>query len=199
MMTQKKINLVLDLDNTIINSLSPHEVSRINMKKNTLKYHTMTKGKSSRDYYFKVFERPHLQMFLDYAFDNFHVSVWTAASRPYASFIIDNIIIQNKPQRKLRMFLYDDNCEQSQDLYNENSPKDLQYLYHFEGFAPCNTIIMDDLKDVFNANSKQTIRADYFDVKNPKSQHDDFLLRAIEDLKKIKKTFNTRECKVRHH
>lgn len=193
----KKINLVLDLDNTIISSLSPHEVSKLDLNKNALKYHTMFKENSKKQYYFKVFERPHLQQFLDYAFKNFNVCVWTAASRPYASFIIENIILTKK-DRKLKIFLYDDNCEQSSELYNNNSPKDLQYMYHFDGFAPCNTIIIDDLKDVFNANPKQTLRADYFDAKAPKAQKDEFLLRAIKELETIKKTFNDKECKVKH-
>lgn len=194
---KKKINLVLDLDNTIISSLSPHEISKLDMDKNKLKYHTMYKENSKKHYYFKVFERPHLQDFLDYAFDNFNVCVWTAASRPYASFIIENIILI-KPNRKLHIFLYDDNCDQSNTLYNNNSPKDLQYLYHFEGFAPCNTIIVDDLKDVYNANSKQTLRAIYFDAKTSQAQKDTFLLGAMKDLEMIKATFNSKECKVRH-
>ena len=42
-----------------------------------------------KDGHYKVFERPGLQEFLDYLFANFNVSVWTAASKSYALFIID--------------------------------------------------------------------------------------------------------------
>jgi hypothetical protein len=49
---------------------------------------------------YKIFERPHLQKFLNWLFENFTVSVWTAASKTYALFIIEKFILANYPKRK---------------------------------------------------------------------------------------------------
>lgn len=57
---------------------------------------------------FVIFERPHLQEFLDFLFKYFIVSVYTAASKNYADFIIKNIILRkqhpNRPRRVLYFF-----------------------------------------------------------------------------------------------
>jgi hypothetical protein len=179
----KKLQVVLDLDNSIISSLSLEEIKKMkNIDSRKLTYHVM-------EGYYRVYSRPHLQKFLDYIFKNFDVTVWTAASRDYASFIIEKIIIGDKKSRKIKMFLYDENCEESQKYYNKKSPKDLRYLYNFDGYHPCNTLIIDDLSDVFSANPKQTIRAPYFDAKKAVSENDTFLLSAIEKLDELKERY----------
>jgi TFIIF-interacting CTD phosphatase-like protein len=208
-----KINLVLDLDNTLISSISFREMKRLkNLDKRKLKYKVMHKD-------YRVYYRPYLAEFLEYAFANFHVTVWTAASRDYAAFIIDNILIDEKPvtssvhdpryiktnirgrviPRQLKMFLYDENCDQSQKFFDKDSPKDLRYLHNFEGYRPCNTIIMDDLPEVYDANPKHTLRAPYFDAKKEESEEDTFLLEAIEKLKEIKKKFDVEGCPSHNH
>ena len=80
-------HVILDLDQTIISAETPKEIDltgqdKIKAKKFT--FHDM-------DNYYIVFERPGLQKFLDFLFANFSVSVWTAASKDYAAFIIKNI------------------------------------------------------------------------------------------------------------
>lgn len=194
--TQKpvnKINVLLDLDNSIISSLSLKEIKKIkNIDKRKLEYQTM-------EGYYRVYSRPHLKKFLSYLFKNFDVSVWTAASRDYASFIIEKFIIGNKKDRRIKMFLYDENCDESQKYYDENSPKDLRYIYNFEGYHACNTVIIDDLVDVFKANPKQTIRAPYFDAKKESSENDNFLLDAIEKLEELKERYNKEGCAYHKH
>ena len=202
-----KINLVLDLDNTLISSISTREMKKIkSIDKRKLQYKDM-------DSYYRVFYRPHLKEFLDYAFENFNVTVWTAASRDYAAFIIDNILLNTSskntkgtrkkqkthPTRQLKMFFYDDNCDQSQDMYDKESPKDLKYLYHFDGYHPCNTIIIDDLYEVYQANPKQTIRAVYFDAKKEVSEKDTFLLDAMKRLEEIKEQYEKSGCTLHKH
>jgi len=188
-----RLQVVLDLDNTIISSLSMREVKKLkNIDNRKLNYKTM------QDYY-RVYERPHLKTFLDYVFKHFDVTVWTAASRDYASFIIDNIILRGHPNRKLKMFLYDANCDESQEFYNKNSPKDLRYLYNFTGYHPCNTVIVDDLKDVYKANPKQTIRAHYFDAKKDVSEKDTFLLDAIATLEDLNEKYLDSGCSYHKH
>jgi hypothetical protein len=180
-----RLNLVLDLDNTIISSVGFDELHKV--KDRDLLYEDM-------DDIYRVFYRPFLKEFLCYAFENFDVSVWTAASRDYATFIIENIImkcIEDKPRhlKRLKIFLYNENCDQSQEKYDNNSPKDLKYLYNFKDFNEKNTFIMDDLKHVYYTNKDNTIRARYFDAEEKRSEDDDFLLSAIKSLSKIKKKF----------
>jgi hypothetical protein len=197
-----KINLVLDLDNTLISSVSFKELEKIkNIKDRKLNFKEM-------ENYYRVFYRPHLKEFLEYAFENFHVTVWTAASRDYASFIIEEILMENnnkgiyksKNPKQLKMFFYDDNCEESQNFFDKDSPKDLKYLYKFNNkFHRCNTIIMDDLYDVYKANPKQTLRAVYFDAKKKESENDTFLLEAIKKLEEIKLRYESNGCTVHNH
>mgnify|MGYP003334631673 FL=1 len=92
---RKPINVILDLDQTLISSETKSEFDKKKF------------GEKMKNFYHKdlddlyiVFARPHLDGFLDYLFDNFNVSVWTAASKSYALFIIENFIL-TKPERKL--------------------------------------------------------------------------------------------------
>jgi TFIIF-interacting CTD phosphatase-like protein len=190
----KKINLVLDLDNTLICSVPMKEVRT--MERNNHKSLSELKYKDMDDIY-RVFYRPYLDEFLTYAFENFDVTVWTAASKDYASFIVDNIMIDGKKlkkKRRLKMFFYDDNCEQSQSLFKTTSHKDLRYLYNFKGYHGCNTLIIDDLDEVYETNSKQTLRAVYFNAKKQGAYNDKFLLETIDKLEEIKNNYNPDEC-----
>ena len=84
----KKHNLILDLDQTLISSESVNAINSDSLKKKSDFFRV-----DVLDDFYKIFSRPYLQEFLDYAFKNFNVSVWTAASKDYALFIIENIII----------------------------------------------------------------------------------------------------------
>jgi len=200
-----KINLIFDLDNTLISSISMKELKQKKLKNidsSSLHYDLM-------DGYYRVYSRPGLQKFLDYAFKHFNVSIWTAASRDYATFIIDNIILnptsasggksRKRNSRRLKMFFYDANCEQCQSIYENDSPKDLRYIYNFPEFYSCNSVIMDDLKEVREANPNNVIVADYFDAKDyNKAEKDDFLVRAKVQLEKLRKQYKKSKCKEHH-
>ena len=105
-------NILLDLDQTLIAALSPDELDekKHSKKMQKFKYYNM-------DGEYTIFERPYLQEFLDYLFDkknNFNVSVWTAASKDYALFIIGNIILKkDKPERKLDFIFFSYHCSWS--------------------------------------------------------------------------------------
>ncbi len=181
-----KINLLLDLDNTLISSLTFAEAKKFNPSEE-LSFETMGK-------YWKCFRRPHLEDFLDFAFDHFDVSVFTAASKSYMLFIIDKMIL-TKPNRKLRLMLFDQNCEESRKLYNPKTPKDLKYVFNFEGFHLCNTILIDDLIHVKKAQPEMVIRCPYFDAaKKRKAPKDTFLLDVQITLKQLCKLYSNHHC-----
>jgi len=79
-----KPNLLLDLDQTVISAETMEELGPKQKKRAELF------RADDMDGYYTVCSRPHLQQFLDYAFENFNVTVWTAASKDYALFIIDS-------------------------------------------------------------------------------------------------------------
>ena len=173
-------NIVLDLDNTIISSLTKEEYNKRKID-HDLKFTSICDGM----YY--TLPRPHLNEFLNYIFPRFHVSVWTAASRDYAKEIIQKFIIKGKKNRKLRGFLYDIHCKQSMNAINPKTMKDLRYLYISKNklFNENNTVIVDDLKEVLNNNKKNSIDSQYFDSSKKSAPNDTFLLKLMNDLEPV--------------
>ena len=178
-----KLNVVLDLDETLINSqpldeLKSQERERF-MRRFT--HHNM-------DGYYLVCQRPHLQSFLDYLFENHNVSVWTAASHDYANFVINNVILI-KPNRTLKYFFWDKHCKTSRKQFNKD-PKNLKLLwniYKCPNFYPDNTFIIDDLDDVYKPQKCNSIPAiPPFDVFDTNSDNDRFLQELIPKIEQIR-------------
>lgn len=193
----RRMSLLLDLDATCINSLNRYELKLAPEQfQNKFKFHDM-KG------YYRIFERPYLQTFLDYAFANFDVSIFTAADKDYALFIDENII-RSKPGRQLRYFFYGYTSSLSESYYD--SPKDLRLLWdtlNVDGLTPCNTLLIDDLSDVAEANPDNVIRAPKFElIKNKKPDtnqlYDTFFLILIPQLETYLANFRKSSCGCIH-
>ena len=179
-MEKKRINIVLDLDQTMIAALSlqryeeeeEEEVYDIDKNKNKatkFKFHTM-----DNDYV--IFERPGLQKFLDYIFSNFNVSIWTAASKDYAIFIAKHCILAKNPKRKLDYIFWSYHCEVSSDI--GKGTKDLSLLwkkYKIAGYNKLNTYIIDDYEHVFEIQKQNCIISPAFHFGKKKSEKDNFL------------------------
>lgn len=156
-----RLNVFLDLDNTIISSIPseefPFSIDNISSHSDKFPLYNM-------DNLYIVFERPHTQEFLDHLFDNFDVSVWTAASKSYAIFIIDKVIYRKK-NRKLKYILHGAHSKQSQQRFG--TPKQLDILwkdYKLQGVYKDNTIIIDDLKGVKSPQPCNCIRVKAFEI-----------------------------------
>jgi hypothetical protein len=175
----KKVNfnIVLDLDNTIISSLTKEEYIKRKIDPK-IKFTPICEGL----YY--TLARPYLEEFLEYIFPRFHVSVWTAATKDYAKEIINKFITKKKKNRKLREFLYDEHCKESMENVNPKTMKDLRYLFISKKnkFNENNTVIVDDLKDVLKNNKNNSIDSEYFNSYNKNALNDKFLLNLIEQL-----------------
>ena len=183
------INILLDLDQTCISAESlaldgePAEFDFSNSDQ--LAKSKLFKYKNMDDYYV-VFERPGLQEFLDFLFENFNVSVWTAASKSYALFIIKEIILAGKPERKLDWIFFNYHCKIS-ERKTDNS-KDLSLLselYKFPNYNLDNTIILDDSDEVYSTQTKNCIIAPPFEFKDNDSHKDKFLQDLEEELRKV--------------
>jgi TFIIF-interacting CTD phosphatase-like protein len=180
---QNKITHVfLDLDQTLISAEATDELNidenREKMKK--FVFHNM-------DDYYIVFERPGLQPFLTYLFNNFNVSVWTAASKDYALFVIDKVVIANNANRKLDYVFFSYHCDLSEQLSPQNGTKDLSVLwntYGLEGYNKDNTVIIDDyVGDVHKVQPENCIIATPIEFTSSESHTDDFLPKLVEILR----------------
>jgi TFIIF-interacting CTD phosphatase-like protein len=181
----KKINVILDLDNTLIYSI-PFEKfpKKTTTHLHKLKYHNM-----DNDYY--VFERPGLQDFLDWLYENFNIMVWSAASPDYVEFIVKNIVEKNG--RQVDYVLNSDNCEESQEKFGDKHIKNLKMLwdvYDIKGYGPYNTLIIDDLKMVCKIQPNNSIQIKSFNTHNKNSLKDSELKNIKSKLNRVSKNFN---------
>ena len=186
----KKVNIYLDLDQTLISSelLDKNEAEEgdtvYDIEKNKVK---------ARSFHFQnmqglyvIFERPHLQDFLTFLFENFNVSVWTAASQDYANFIVQNIVIGEHTDRKLKYFLCNYHGCKSSSLFNGS--KDLKMLWECYKIPNCNssnTFILDDNSEVYNTQKENCIIAKEFCYFNENSEKDNF----FPQLKKLTQNY----------
>lgn len=198
----KKNNIILDLDQTLIYG-EPVKDFKNNFYQKAIKFTFY-----NMDNTYIIFERPHLQEFLDFLFSNFNVSIWTAASKDYALFVIKNVILK-KPNRKLDFILVSYHCRISEKKNKHKHTKYLQLLngdFGLTHMTQQNTFILDDYKnDVYISQPDKCILASEFIFKNQNSETDDFLsnlilkmkpLIQVDDVRKIipeiNKSFNSK-------
>lgn len=181
-MGESKINVLLDLDQTVISAeaTEDYDIKKNKQKAKKFTFHDM-------DGYYVVFERPGLQPFLDFLFRNFNVSVWTAASKDYALFIVDKIIIGKNSDRKLDYIFFSYHCDVSKDL--KKGSKDLRMLcdiYKCPGYTLDNTLILDDYDEVHKTQPGNCIIALPFEFTHNDSHEDNFLENLIKELGRLK-------------
>lgn len=168
--------LVFDLDHTLICAIETGEDDYI--KTDKFPSYDM-------DGVYTVYSRPFLDEFLTYAFDNFNIIIWTAASKDYALFIIEKIILQNKPERKIDYILFDYHCDLSRK--HTKFTKDLRMItdVHNLPYDLDKIIIIDDYKeDVHLCQPSRCIIAPPFDIVNIGSE-DEFLKQLTKNLKQL--------------
>ncbi len=211
-----KLNVILDLDNTLINALSSSDRRKLpNSYSDKFNY---------IDYipFFRIYERPHLQDFLDFLFSNFNVAVITAAEKDYAMFIIDRFIlsstvyIDGKPQikkytetRKLDFIFFSYQVDIGMELYKGIKNLNMIWdtvenggIFRIENYYPSNTIIIDDLDAVSQTNPYNSIRIKNFSVVDDESGeiqydaiNDDELIKMKEYLLGLKDKFHKTQDK----
>lgn len=176
-----KKNFILDLDQTLISAepTEEYDFSKNKLKAKQFTFHDM-------DGFYVVFERPHLQKFLAFLFDNFNVSIWTAASKDYALFVIDKIILAGNSNRKLDYIFFSYHCDLSER--EKDSTKNLKLLtdiFKLPGYNMDNTIILDDYDEVWKSQKGNCIYAKQFQFSSKSSESDKFLLNLIPHLRKL--------------
>jgi len=190
----KKFNIILDLDQTLISAEADEEYDFEKNKEKAKMFDFQ-----DMDGYYIVFERPHLQKFLDFLFKNFNVSIWTAASKDYALFIIEKIIIAGKKNRVLDYIFFSYHCDISKKI--KKGSKDLSMfwdVYKLKNYNQINTFIIDDYDEVFETQPNNCISIQPFEFTKDGSENDKILKDLIQHLKKIKDS-KTKESKSPVH
>lgn len=177
--------ILLDLDNTLICAEDLVSVQDENkMVKAREKFHTVR----MEDYY-DIFERPHLQEFLDYLFEHFNVGIWTASSKDYAIFVIKNFIIQPKNKlclnRKIQLFLCSHHCNVSKKHF-KGITKDLKLISDKWSLKQLKDIILiDDLEHLAEHQPNNVIAIKPFFYNKEEAYEDKELLKVTETLKNM--------------
>ena len=187
-----KKNVILDLDETLIFGLDPKN-DGYDIEKDEKKLLEKFNHKNMEDYYC-IFYRPGLGKFLDYLFNNFNVSVWTAASKDYALFIIDKIILEKDKnddgsERILDYIFFSYHCDLSKKL--KNGIKDLSILwdiYKLPNYNKTNTLIIDDNPDVHETGFCIPIK-EFVAIKDD-SENDNQLEKIRKKLERFKNRKN---------
>ena len=196
-MSDCRMNVILDLDNTIINALSDSDRKKLPSEfSDKFTYRDMIP-------FFRIYARPHIEEFLTYLFANFNVAVMTAAEKDYAIFIIEHFITKGKQERKLEFIFFRYQVELSREIFG--GVKDLRIIwdiFQINGFNKQNTVILDDLDMVYETNPYNTLRIPGFFVVdedngkvNYESVNDIELLNTINKLEYIKGIYETNICK----
>lgn len=191
-MSYKHINVILDLDNTLISAEESKSFDFEKFKQKSIEFvfHNM-------DNYFIVFERPNVQEFLDFIFKEFTVSVWTAASKDYAIFIIKNVIMDKHPERNVNYIFYSYHCDLSVDQTNKTKNLNILWdIYNIPNFNSKNTIIIDDYNEVYSTNPKNCKQIKEFNYFDDNSEKDVQLLEIIPLLKSLASTDSIGNVKI---
>jgi TFIIF-interacting CTD phosphatase-like protein len=179
-------NIFLDLDNTLICAEPFEDIKDPGKFKERASRFDF---KNMEDYYL-ICARPYLQPFLDYLFKHFKVHVWTAASKGYASFIIEEFILKKDPSRKINLILFDHHCRVSKRVFKkEKASKKLEMLWTIwkqQEFDKDNTFIIDDLEEVKESQKKNCISVKPFFFMENDSEYDQELMRLKDVLSQIK-------------
>ena len=179
-----KLNVILDLDNTLVNTLPINVDADLINKFKFVIYQVNQFEKAF------IFERPHLDEFLNWLFDNCNVSVFTHADKDYAMFVVDNIIKKGNPNRKIDFIFYRYHVELGLDIYKEY--KDLRLLWNdfkIFDFYPINTLIIDDNLLVKRTNRFNCLSITPFDA-SINSINDKHLLNVKKEIEILTIKYN---------
>lgn len=178
--------LILDIDETLIHSES--FTGPDYLEKNTYDF-SFPLGDDKWCYTLK---RPFLDEFLNYAFTNFKVAIWTAAGLDYANEILSKCGI-NKD--KLEFFWTNEKCTMRFDFSKDQyyGVKNLSKVKDSFGFNLNDILIVDDVEKTAENNYGNLILIKEF----YNSKNDTELLKLINYLDKIKNVDNFRSLEKR--
>lgn len=184
--TKDRCNIILDLDETLV---SAHGVNDFPFDDPVVRNKILDYTFHNMESYYIIFERPGLQDFLRFVFNNFNVSVWSAGSKDYVAFIVNNIILKPDPTRKLDYLLWSYHCKESVKKYNNKKSLKIlwdDYNLKQKGYNKKNTFLIDDVDETCDPQKKNCIKVPEFNILKMEKK-DSYLNKVKRDLSKIKK------------
>lgn len=162
----KKLNCILDLDNTLILKTNSEYNGDFRIKIHNKMYN--------------FHKRPFLETFINTIFKKFNnIGIWTSATREYAENVLKNIIPEDY-QNKISFLYTRENCNtDSHHKWNKNIEKVFKDKeLRKEGFEPDNTIMIDNIHFGF----KNTIQIKDYDKSN--YEYDDELIKLSKVIER---------------
>lgn len=153
-----KLNLILDIDETLIQSYNPYDNIYYSRK---IEIDKTFFGEAVFTTYNKniyiTYLRPNLYEFLDYCYKHFNVSYWTTGKNNYCKSVLKEILTEEQYDKTKFIFSLKNDNEFTNlktnnnfiiDKYNGRVVKDLKYLFTHSEFKKTfnskNTLLIDD-------------------------------------------------------
>jgi TFIIF-interacting CTD phosphatase-like protein len=211
MSKKNKKNLLLDLDQTLICACDVEEYkvgTDIKMDKKIDKKIfgkiIMKSDEDPKKTAYTICQRPNLDTFLDFIFENFNVSVWTAASKDYALFVINKFILKidsedkdKYKKRKLDYIFFSYHCDISKKI--KKGTKDLSILwddFKLSGYSIDNTFIIDDHPEVYKIQTGNCIQIPEFNVLEDFSETDSELITIQKEFQQMIKNSESLQTNI---
>ena len=184
LINSKKYNIILDVDNTLLESIDINSISTDKLDKLTDLSDNFIVFENGK---FLTFFRNYLIPFLVFLFDNFNVSIWTAGSANYVLPIISEIyrLLKKEGYTVDKGYVFDfiltgEHCDIVKQL-NYPCLKDLKWLWTnpqlSDDYMVKNTLLIDDNTELLKNYPSNVIIAEYFNVSEKNSDKDNFLVR----------------------
>jgi len=182
-----QINLVLDLDNTIIytyalNCETEQDLIKKFMDNNDKR---LLISFDYNGYYYFVFERLYLDYFIMFISGYFNIYIYTNGQKSYHDIVVDGLK-EKYPMLKIINSMYKTSYDDSNLKNLERLDIESRYYKNYQDYE-LNTIIIDDREDIWPFDLKNLIKIPpYYDLEI----EDDDLLFVTDILNILNKEYN---------
>jgi len=184
--TEKKLNIVLDLDNTIIlcEVVKKEHREVVDKEIRSGNRHRLLTSFEDDMYVSYIYERPYLKYFLLSVYDNYNIYIYTNAHITYYNYVIEALV-------KKYPFLHISGFSAKQNI-TETNIKCLNWIKIYTGYMINygflqNTIILDDRHDVWPINLDNLLKIKPWE--NIDDHTDNVLLLVTDILLNLKNEF----------
>jgi RNA polymerase II subunit A small phosphatase-like protein len=184
--------LILDMDETLLHTECFRDIDYLEEGSYDFKFPLGGGGWSNDEHWYFTIKRPFLDEFMNYAFDNFKVAIWTAGGSDYASEAISRSGID---KNKLEFFWTRERCTMKYDFETgfRYGVKNLEKVHKSLGWDLNNVLIVDDVQKTAINNYGNLIHIKEF----CNDRSDIELKKLMNYLDKIKDSNNFRSIEKR--
>ena len=184
--------LILDMDETLLHTECFRDIDYLEEGSYDFKFPLGGGGWSNDEHWYFTLKRPFLDEFMNYAFDNFKVAIWTAGGSDYASEAISR---SGLDKNKLEFFWARERCTMKYDFETgfRYGVKNLEKVHKSLGWDLNNVLIVDDVQKTAINNYGNLIHIKEF----CNDRSDIELKKLMNYLDKIKDSNNFRSIEKR--